>query len=127
MEERSAAAGGRRFRYLERPGTGPALLFLHGLGDSADKFEPVAARLPGGWRLLALDQRGHGGSFRPDQGYLPFDFADDAAAFLDELGLPSAHLFGHSMGGRNALLLAVRHPERARSLILGVEEMEPVR
>ena len=119
MEERSLKTDGRAFRYLERPGKGTPLLFLHGLGDSADQFEPIAARLPGNWRLLALDQRGHGGSFKPAGGYSPFDFADDMKAFLDALGVSSAHLFGHSMGGRNALLLAALNPDRARSLILG--------
>jgi pimeloyl-ACP methyl ester carboxylesterase len=119
MEERTALAGGRSFRYLERPGDGPPLLFLHGLGDSADQFEPIAARLPAPWRLLALDQRGHGSSFKPDEGYAPLDFAADTAAFLDERGLSSAHLFGHSMGGRNAMVLSARHPVRVRSLILG--------
>jgi 2-(acetamidomethylene)succinate hydrolase len=94
-------------------------LFLHGLGDSADQFEPVASRLPDDWRLLALDQPGHGGSFKPAADYSPFDFAADTKAFLDELGLWSVHLFGHSMGGRNALVLAAQDPERVRSLILG--------
>jgi pimeloyl-ACP methyl ester carboxylesterase len=119
MEERSTGTDGRAFRYLERPGEDPPLLFLHGLGDSADQFEPIAAQLPDSWHLLALDQRGHGGSFKPDEGYSPLDFADDAKALLDDLGLSSAHLFGHSMGGRNALLLSARYPNQVRSLILG--------
>jgi 2-(acetamidomethylene)succinate hydrolase len=119
MEERTLEIGERTFRYLERPGKGTPLLFLHGLGDSADQFEPIAARLPSDWRLLALDQRGHGGSFKTAGGYSPFDFADDAKLFLDTLEIPSAHLFGHSMGGRNALVLAAQSPKRARSLILG--------
>jgi pimeloyl-ACP methyl ester carboxylesterase len=119
MKERSATAEGRAFRFLEREGAGPSLLFLHGLGDSSDQFEPVAGLLPDGWRLLALDQRGHGGSHKPDEGYSPFDFADDARVFLDSVGLESAHLFGHSMGGRNALVLAAQHPDRVDSLILG--------
>jgi len=108
-----------KFRYLERPGEGPVLLFLHGLGDCADQFEPIAAHLPDTWRLLAMDQRGHGGSFKPAEDYSPLDFAADTKAFLDELDLWSVHLFGHSMGGRNALVLAAQHPERVRSLILG--------
>jgi pimeloyl-ACP methyl ester carboxylesterase len=119
MEERSLEAEGRSLRYLERPGKGTPLVLLHGLGDSADQFEPVAKRLPDNRRLLALDQRGHGGSFKPDGGYSPFDFADDVKVFLDALDIPSAHLFGHSMGGRNALLLAALHPDRARCLVLG--------
>jgi pimeloyl-ACP methyl ester carboxylesterase len=105
-------------RYLERPGEGTVLLFLHGLGDCADQCEPIAAHLPENWRLLAMDQRGHGGSFKPAEDYSPFDFAADIKAFLDELDLWSVHLFGHSMGGRNALVLAAQHPERVRGLIL---------
>jgi len=124
MEERWTDLDGMGFRYLERPGPGPVLLFLHGLGDSADQFGPVATLLPGDWRLLALDQRGHGGSWKPEEGYSPIDFARDAARFLEALGLEAAHLFGHSMGGRNALALAALSPERARSLILGDIGME---
>lgn len=119
MQERSVETCGRSFRYLERPGKGVPFLFLHGLGDSADQFAPIGERLPDDWRLLALDQRGHGGSFKPAEGYTPSDFADDVKVFLDALEIPAAHLFGHSMGGRNALLLAALHPDRARSLILG--------
>jgi pimeloyl-ACP methyl ester carboxylesterase len=124
MEEKRIDLEEQGFRYLERPGAGPSLLFLHGLGDSADQFEPVGSRLPDGWRLLALDQRGHGGSWKPEEGYSPIDFARDAARFLEALGTEAAHLFGHSMGGRNALALAAFQPDRARSLILGDIGME---
>lgn len=119
VQERIARLLEHRFRYLERTGTGLPLVFLHGLGDCADQFGPVAGRLPEPWRLLALDQRGHGGSWKPERGYSPEDFAEDARRFLDALGLESAHLFGHSMGGRNALLLAAARPGRVRSLIVG--------
>jgi len=119
MNESFVTVAGNRFRLLERPGDGTPLLFLHGLGDTADQFEPIASRLPDNRRLLAFDQRGHGGSCKPDDGYSPIDFAEDARALLETIDVPSAHLFGHSMGGRNALLLAARHPAMARSLILG--------
>lgn len=119
MQEHQADIDGRRFRFLERPGPGPPLLCLHGLGDTSDQFEPVAARLPRDWRIVALDQRGHGGSWQPARGYSCVDFARDAAAFLDTLGLEAAHLFGHSMGGRNGIALAAERPGRVRSLIVG--------
>lgn len=119
MRARSIRLGGNPFRYLERPGGTPILLCLHGLGDSADQFEPIAGHLPPAWRILALDQRGHGGSWKGGESYAPEDFSTDAARFLEALGLGGAHLFGHSMGGRNALVLAARHPERVRSLVLG--------
>jgi pimeloyl-ACP methyl ester carboxylesterase len=119
MVEQFLTVDGRTFRYLERPGGGPPLLFLHGLGDTADQFEPIAARLPDGWRLIAVDQRGHGGSFKPEEGYSPLDYAEDARLLLETLEIPSVHLFGHSMGGRNGLILAAQHPERIRSLIVG--------
>jgi pimeloyl-ACP methyl ester carboxylesterase len=124
MDERRIDLDGEEFRFLERPGSGPVLLFLHGLGDSADQFEPVGSRLPDGWRLLALDQRGHGGSWKPEEGYSPIDFARDAARYLEALGLEAAHLFGHSMGGRNALALAAFRPGQVRSLVLGDIGME---
>jgi pimeloyl-ACP methyl ester carboxylesterase len=119
MQEHRATINRQTFRYLERPGTGPVLLCLHGLGDTADQFEPIASRLPEHWRIIALDQRGHGGSWKPERDYSCLDFAADAAGFLDHLGLPATHLFGHSMGGRNGIALAAQQPDRVLSLIIG--------
>ena len=102
FEEKYINLNGREFRYLERQGVGCKLLFLHGLSDSADQFLPIASRLPEDWHLLALDQRGHSGSWQPKMGYAPMDYVQDIKDFIDALTISSLHIFGHSMGGRNA-------------------------
>ena len=60
MKENLISLQGREFRYLEKKGAGPKLLFLHGLSDFAGQFIPIAYQLPEDWHLLALDQRVHG-------------------------------------------------------------------
>ena len=119
MKENLISLQGREFRYLERKGAGSKLLFLHGLSDFAGQFIPIAYQLPEDWHLLALDQRGHGGSWQPDEGYSPIDYADDINNFMDALDITSIHIFGHSMGGRNALVFSAENPHKVQSLILG--------
>ena len=117
--ENIVETNGRKFRYLQRKGDGPTLLFLHGLSDSADQFNPIAACLPADWYLLAFDQRGHGGSWKPKKGYTPLDYSQDIKNFIDAVGINSLHIFGHSMGGRNALIFSSEYSESTQSLILG--------
>ena len=98
FEEKYINLNGRKFRYLERQGVGCKLLFLHGLSDSADQFLPIASRLPEDWHLLALDQRGHGSSWKPKLGYTPIDYAHDIKDFIHALSISSLHIFGHTTG-----------------------------
>lgn len=69
------------------------------------------------WRVIALDQRGHGWSDRPTdfsrEGYI-----DDAATLLARLGLENVVVLGHSLGGVNAYQLAARHPRLVRALVV---------
>lgn len=116
--------GGLRLHYLEWPQRGgdagtPPLLLLHGLASAAAIWELTAPALAAGRRVVALDQRGHGLSDKPDDGY---DFAtivaDDLAA-VEALDLgPRFALAGHSWGANVALELAARHPERVAALLL---------
>lgn len=103
------------------PETGlPApLLLLHGLASAARIWDLVAPMLASGRRVVALDQRGHGLSEKPDAGY---DFAtivaDDIAA-ADALRLgPRFAVAGHSWGANVALELAAAHPDRVAALAL---------
>jgi pimeloyl-ACP methyl ester carboxylesterase len=115
---------GLRLHYLEwsqRGGAAAAepLLLLHGLASAAAIWELTAPGLAAERRVVALDQRGHGLSDKPDEGY---DFAtivaDDLAA-ADALGLgPRFAVAGHSWGANVALELAARHPERVTALLL---------
>ena len=75
------------------------------------------AHLPATLRVFALSQRGHGGSDRPGR-YRTRDFAGDAAAFIEALGLGPALVVGHSMGSANAMRLAIDRPDLLRGLVM---------
>jgi pimeloyl-ACP methyl ester carboxylesterase len=100
-------------------GDGAPLLLLHGWTASADlnwyaQYAPLAAR----HRVLAVDHRGHGRGMRALADFTLADCADDAAGVLRELGVERALVAGYSMGGPIALLLARRHPDLVRGLVL---------
>jgi non-heme chloroperoxidase len=109
---------GVHLEYAEQgPRGGTTLLLLHGITDSWRSFEPVLPHLPADWHVLALSQRGHGGSDKPSGPYRTRDFAADAAAFVQALGLPPLVVVGHSMGAANAMRLAIDHPGLVRGLV----------
>lgn len=74
-----------------------------------------------GYRVIAIDNRGHGKSDKPheSEAYKPEKMADDAAALLDYLSINQAHIFGYSMGARISAFLALRHTQKIKSLIFG--------
>ena len=98
--------------------SGVPIIALHGITDSWRSFEPVLPYLPSDLRVLAVTQRGHGNSDKPDGGYAPADFAADVVAFMDALAIERALLVGHSMGSVDALRCAVDHPSRVAGLLL---------
>src|SRR6266545_3156736 len=92
---------GLRLRYAEQGDpTGPAIILLHGYSDSWFSWSEVLPRLSPAYHVFALDQRGHGDSERPADGYGVSDFAADVLAFMNAAGLPTATVVGHSMGSR---------------------------
>lgn len=95
---------------------GPGLLLLHGITDSWRSFEPVLPWLPPDWHVVSMTQRGHGGSSTAAS-YRTRDFAADAAAFVETLGLAPVIVVGHSMGAVNALRLAIDHPAAVRGVV----------
>src|SRR3954462_9065871 len=97
----------------------PPLLLIQGLGYTADMWHRVLAPLSRVRRTLRFDNRGVGRSAMPGADWSLDDMADDAASILDAAGVPDAHVFGVSMGGLIAQALALRHPQRVRSLVLG--------
>lgn len=100
------------------PADGVPVLLLHGYTDSWYSWSPVLERLPAGVRAVVPTQRGHGDSERPDCCYRMADFARDAAALLDALGIERAHVVGHSMGGLVAQRFALDYPGRVERLVI---------
>lgn len=100
------------------PGAGPPIVMLHGMTDTSRRWAPYVSALEG-LNLYAIDLMGEAGRSRQE---VPFSSADDYATWLNEalvgFGLEPAHLVGYSLGGYPALDLAVRFPERVRSLVL---------
>lgn len=102
-------------------GAAVPLLLLHGLASNCRTWEGVAARLDAlGHPVASVDQRGHGQSDKPDDGY---DFATlcaDLIAVLDAVGFERAVVAGQSTGGNIAVDLAARHPDRVAG-VAGVD------
>ena len=104
--------------YYEDQGTGEPILFIHGLGSSGQDWELQAAAFSPHYRVITCDLRGHGRSDKPAGPYSMSQFAGDAAALLQALGVASAHVVGLSLGGGVAFQLAVDQPALVRSLII---------
>ena len=105
--------------WSERRGDGAPLLFISGTGgDLRRKPGVMDGPLPKHFDTVAYDQRGLGQTDKPDGPYSMADYADDAAAVLDELDWARAHVVGVSFGGMVAQNLAVRHPGRIERLVL---------
>jgi len=107
---------GVRLRGTRWPGTGVPVLLLHGLASTRRFWDLVAPELAG-LPLLALDQRGHGDSDRPEGPYDGVTVARDALTALDALGLSRAVVVGHSWGASTALRLAAQWPERVLAVV----------
>lgn len=100
---------------VEIRGAGSTLLFLHGIGGNARNWEAQLDHFADRYQACAWDARGYGESGGAVERFE--QFTDAAAAVIDALGAP-AHVVGLSMGGRIALDLANRYPDRLRSLTL---------
>lgn len=112
-------ADGLRFAYLEQgEREGPAVLMLHGFTDSHRSFDLLRPHCPESWRVIAMTQRGHGKSDKPQGDYAIAEMAEDVYRFLDALGVERAVIVGHSMGAAVALFAAAQRPERVAGLVL---------
>ncbi len=109
---------GRRVSTLTM-GAGPDVLLIHGLGGAKSSFFDTAAALSRRYRVHALDLPGFGSSSKPTTApYTARWFAETVRETMDALGIAGAHVAGNSMGGRVAIELGLRHPERVTSLAL---------
>lgn len=100
-------------------GEGPAVLLIHGWSLSGEVWDrQMRVLAESGRRVIALDQRGHGGSDAPLHGYGIADLADDAMDVLGALGISRASVVGWSLGGMVALRMAHVRPELVERLVM---------
>src|SRR4030042_5330460 len=96
------------------------LLLIHGFTGNLRNWALQAPVLTRGFRMVSIDQRGHGHSEKPTR---PEDYslelmAEDAHGLLQHLGVERCYLIGPSMGGMVAQLLTLAHPKLVRALVL---------
>ena len=106
------------------PGVGPPVVLLHGLASQRRFWNLVVPHLVSaagtGLPVLAIDQRGHGDSDRPEASYELTQVAADLATAMDAVGWSRAVIVGHSWGGAVAATFAAQHPERTLA-VLGID------
>ncbi len=108
---------GYRRAYV-RAGRGPALLLIHGIGDSSDTWRPVVEQLAEHYTVIAPDLLGHGRSEKPRADYTIAGFANGMRDLLTVLEVESVTVVGHSLGGGVAAQFSYQFPERCERLVL---------
>ncbi|MEM5474001.1 alpha/beta fold hydrolase [Hoeflea sp. AS60] len=103
---------------ISGPEDGIPLVLLHGFGGDGSTWDAVKAGLPGTVRVITVDLPGHGGSLNADGRGGAGRMAKAILAGLEAAGVDRFHLGGHSMGGAVSALMAMRAPERVKSLTL---------
>ena len=105
--------------YAEGPDNGPPLVLLHGVTSRWQSFNPIINEFINRWHIFALDFRGHGKSGRtPDKYGLRYHY-NDTVKFITQVVREPSVIFGHSLGGITALILAANNPYITRAIILG--------
>jgi len=99
-------------------GKGPAVVLLHGYGETGDMWSPMAADLARDHTVIVPDLRGLGLSSKPEGGYDKKTQAGDVVAVLDKLNVKQADLVTHDIGNMVGYAFAVQHPERVRRFVL---------
>ncbi len=115
--------------WYETSGDLPVLVLLHGLAGYAREWCATIEALRTQFKVVAIEQRGHGGSTRRPVDVSRAAYVADVVAVLDELGVDRVPIVGQSTGGHTAMLVAAHHPDRVERLVLvesglGGEEAE---
>lgn len=105
--------------HWQSAGAGPPVLLITGLGLSGGAWWRTVPVLARDFQVITFDSRGVGRSRSLTYSYTTEAMADDAVSVLDAAGVERAHVYGFSLGGMVAQQIALRHPERIDSLVLG--------
>jgi pimeloyl-ACP methyl ester carboxylesterase len=111
--------------YCEVYGTGKPLLIIHGNGGSINNFVYQIPYFAQKYKVIIADSRAQGKSKDPADSLTYEMMADDYAALLDAMHIDSANVIGWSDGGINALLLAIRHPEKVKKMAITGANLRP--
>lgn len=104
--------------YVRVGGAGPAVVLLHGFGETGDMWAPLAAELVRDHFVIVPDLRGLGLSSRPAGGYDKKTQAEDVAGVLDSLKVDKVDLVTHDIGNMVGYAFAAQHPERVRKFVV---------
>ena len=118
LEEYDITTNGVSLHVTEQ-GEGPAILFCHGFPDTSYTWrQQMKAVASAGYRAVAPDMRGYGGSTAPEDAmvYTPLHTAGDLVGLLDTLKIPTAVLVGHDWGATHAWNAALMRPDRFRAV-----------
>ncbi len=118
VQSQTVDLDGVQIHYVEAPGPGPALVFIHGITGSHTAFLPFMPALAQHAHVYAIDLRGHGRSGRMSGAYQGPDFGRDVTEFLRTIVGRPAYVVGHSLGGLVAVWAAAHVPELVRGLLL---------
>jgi pimeloyl-ACP methyl ester carboxylesterase len=119
LKEQSFKTKAVSINYAEGPASGPPLVLLHGIISRWQYFLPLIPTLWVRWHIYALDFRGHGKSGRVKGQYQLRDYVKDTVAFMRNQLTEPAVLFGHSLGGAIALIIAAKLPRAVRAVVVG--------
>ena len=112
-----ADVGDVRLFFTDDGAGDPTILFVHGFSCDSHDWNWQIPHFLGSHRVIAVDNRGHGRSSVPDDGYEPRQFAADIAGLLGQLGTGPVVAVGHSLGGAIVSALAVEHPDLVRAVV----------
>ncbi|MDR7136040.1 pimeloyl-ACP methyl ester carboxylesterase [Lysobacter niastensis] len=115
-ESQMPVTGGTQ--YVRVGGKGPAVVLLHGFGDTGDMWEPLAAQLVKDHLVIVPDLRGMGLSSHPEDGYEKAAQARDLVGILDSLKVKQVQLVTHDIGNMVGYALAARHPGRVTAWVV---------
>lgn len=118
MRENLFESNAVTLNYMEYPNRNPPILLLHGATSRWQSFLPVIPELTHHFHVYALDFRGHGQSQRMGGAYTLSDYLNDVYVFINECIKEPVIIMGHSLGGMIGIMLAAKHPELVKNLIM---------